>query len=619
MRSEILHRFLFKRRSNIFTEREMMKYIFSGAIILSVAAFLSLGACDDSDNITNTPLNPLISQTSDEQQKDSTSQELRAIEPLEVDFSTQLAKHNEAAYVSSQCYTKTEDANGGVHNPCFSCHVASKAPNYVDDLDLQAVYDFSAYASKNRFSNLFKDRTELVAQISDDEILEYVKKDNYTSDDEGITLANTLENVPSAWDVDKNGVWDGYVPDCYFNFDEEGFDKDPSGGYTFWRAFAYYPFLGTFWPTNGSTDDVLIRLSPEFAKDARGNVNLDVYKINLAIVESMIKQKDIAIGSVDESRFGLDLNRDGKIATASEVKYLWQKPNYNNKTKKLESFSMSYIGLAKDMLENNEHFIAPGLYPKGTEFLHSVRYIDVDADGSIVMAPRMKELRYGKKTTWNTYGQLYNAADAEAKEKVAFPDRLRNIAGNSEKGLQSGTGWVYQGFIEDANGELRPQNYEESLFCMGCHGGIGATVDTTFVFARKYDANETLSGWYHWSQKADSFKNMPDPKREDGKGEFSLYLEENHAGDEFRANNEVIGKFFDANGTLKVDEVAKMQNDISQLIVPSANRALKLNKAYKIIVEEQSYIYGRDAHIAPLENVHKEVESGTPTKVVPIR
>jgi hypothetical protein len=598
-----------------------MKYLFGGAIVLSLATFLSLGGCGDSDNNSETNTTP-SSSTSDqtnEQEQNSTSKALRAIEPLEVDFSIQLAKHNEAAYVSSQCYTKTEDENGGVHNPCFSCHVESDAPNYINDWELQTAYDFSTYTAKNRFSNLFKDRTEIVAQISDKEILEYVKEDNYKAEDGTITLAKKLQTPSSAWDVDKDGVWDGYVPDCYFNFDEEGFDKDPSGEYTLWRAFAYYPFLGTFWPTNGSTDDVLIRLASEFAQDQNGNFDLEVYKINLAIVEAMIKGKDIEIGGVDETTYGVDLDKDGSLSIADTITYVWEKPSYDSSTQKLNDFSMSYVGLAKSMLESNEHLIAPGLYPEGTEFLHSVRYIDVDENNSVSMAPRMKELRYGKKTAWNNYGKLFNAADAEAKEKAAFPDRLRNIAGDSEKGLQSGTGWVYQGFIEDANGELRPQNYEENLFCMGCHGGIGATVDTTFVFARKFDANATMRGWYHWSQNENGFKNIAEPKRADGKGEFTLYLEQNHAGDEFRANDEVMQKFFDTNGTLKANEVAKMQNDISHLIVPSANRTLELNKAYKVIVEEQSYIYGRDAHIKPLENVHRDVEGGTPTKVVPVR
>jgi len=70
-----------------------------------------------------------------------------------------------------------------------------------------------------------------------------------------------------------------------------------------------------------------------------------------------------------------------------------------------------------------------------------------------------------------------------------------------------------------------------------------------------------------------------------------------------------LEKFFDQNGTLKEKEAAKIKEDISYLLYPSTNRALKLNKAYKVIVDEQSYIYGRDAHIKPLNNVHQNIDT----------
>ena len=76
----------------------------------------------------------------------------------------------------------------------------------------------------------------------------------------------------------------------YFNFDNEGFDKDLKNNYTGWRAFAYYPFLGTFWPTNGSTDDVLIRLPETFWKDKNGNFNL--YKILPKAISDYLSKKE---------------------------------------------------------------------------------------------------------------------------------------------------------------------------------------------------------------------------------------------------------------------------------------------------------------------------------------
>ncbi|QFR50455.1 hypothetical protein FJR48_06660 [Sulfurimonas lithotrophica] len=531
-----------------------------------------------------------------------------------IDFKSTTPINNKAAYVTSQCYTKTEDNITDIkHNPCFSCHINSEAPNYIDDADLQTGFDFSEYTKSNRFINLFKDRTTLVNNISDAEILEYIKKNNYKDSNNNLLLKNKLSSLPEEWDVNSNGIWDGYMPDCYFNFDNEGFDKTPNGKYTLWRAFAYYPFLGTFWPTNGSTDDVLIRLDALFSKDTNGTFNLEIYKLNLAIVESLIKQKDVKIDSVDENKYGVDLNQNNTLDIADTVKFKWDTPDYNISTQKLSNFSMSYVGLAKEKLESNEYLIAPGLYPKFTEFLHSVRYIDIDENDTIKIASRMKELRYAKKTNWNTYSQMQNYSMTEIKEKDDFPDRLRTILGNSEKGLQTGLGWTYQGFIEDAKGQLRPQNYEETLYCIGCHSGVGAITDSTFVFQRKFEYDTFQNGWYHWAQDANGFKNIQEPKTKDDRYEYSLYLEVNHAGDEFRDNDEIIKKFFTADGELKENEITILHNDISHLIIPSKKRALDLNKAYKVIVDEQSYIYGRDAHVKPVENVHKNVIPFTST------
>ena len=298
------------------------------------------------------------------------------------------------------------------------------------------------------------------------------------------------------------------------------------------------------------------------------------------------------------------------------VKFNWVKPTYDTTTWKLTDFSMHYVGKAKELLISNEYLIAPGLYPKATQFLHSVRYIDVEeSSGDIKMALRMKELRYAKKTHWNTYAQLQNASLNEIKDKDAFPDRLRTILGNTEDGLQNGLGWIYQGFIEDEKGELRPQNYEETLNCIGCHSGVGVTADTTFAYQRKFELEDKKRGWYHWTQDSQWLKDIEEPLTRDGRGEYTLYLEENHAGDEFRDNEEIISKFFEPDGTLIASEAAKVESDISYLLAPSFERALMLNKAYKVIVDEQSYIYGRDAHLKPVTNVHEEVEIGESTQI----
>lgn len=527
-----------------------------------------------------------------------------------VDLRSKRIVANKAVYITSQCYTKTEDEAGEVHNPCMNCHVDAKRPNYVDDIGLQESYAYNEYTKVNRFTNLFKDRTEAVDAISDETILAYVREDNYMDTNGHIILAAQLEEPPTTWDYDEDGSWGGYTPDCYFDFDEEGFDKTPKGEYSGWRAFGYYPFLGTFWPTNGSTDDVLIRLPEIFQEDEDGKFDLEVYKINLSVVEAMIKETDITIEATDESQWGVDLDKDGVLSTATQVVYDWAP---------LEAHYMSYVGKAKliydgELADSQYLPMAAGLYPEGTEFLHSVRYIDV-VNGEATMAARMKELRYARKYSWNTYPQIKNAYLAEVKEKHDFPERLRAILGDMEAGLKTSYGWVYQGFIEDKDGYLRPQTYEETMYCIGCHSTIGAIVDSTFVFPRKFDHTAEQMGWYHWTQSEKGFKDIKEPILADGRHEYTLYLEQNHAGDEFRDNDEVMVKFFDADGTLKQREVDILHEDISHLIIPSAERALVLDKAYKVIVEEQSHIYGRDAHVAPVTNVHEAVEIDQSTGV----
>ncbi|HIP59036.1 MAG TPA: hypothetical protein EYH01_01245 [Campylobacterales bacterium] len=501
---------------------------------------------------------------------------------------------NDAANIPSQCYTKTEDEDGKVHNPCFNCHISSSEPNYLDDWDLQESYAFAEYAQKNHWTNLFKDRTKAVAKISDKEILNYVRVDNYPD------LADKLKNLSHDWDIDGDKKWDGYIPDCSYNFDDEGFDRDVTGGYSGWRAFGYYPFLGTFWPTNGSTDDVLIRLPMDFRMTKEGVFDIETYKVNLLIVEALIKQKSIKTFEIDENKYGVDLNKDGKLTTINKITFEYDLKNGKD---------MSYVGLAK----KKGYKIAAGFYPRGTDFLHSVRYIDTDGNNSIKMAARMKELRYGKKVNWVTYTDHQALMEEELKERHDFPDRLEVFVGDAERGISNKRGWRYQGFIEDENGALRPQTYEENLMCIGCHASLGALADSTFAYQRKFEHGTFQNGWHHWSQKG--LKDVKEPKTADGRDEYTLYLKENHAGDEFRDNDEVIKKFFNDDGTLKDDEVQKIKTDISHLIFPSQKRALKLNKAYKVIVDEQSFIYGRDATIKPVKNVHKELKPDQSTGV----
>ena len=522
---------------------------------------------------------------------------------LEVDnnISYEEIKNTRGSYVTSMCYTKTKDKkSANTSNPCYSCHTKGKIPNYINDADLQQEYNFPEEIRKNPFSNLFRDRSKSVAQISDKEILDYIRTSNYFDKNGTIALASALPQN-----------WQGYRPDCYYNFDAEGFDINPkTGGYTRWRAFRYYPFLGTFWPTNGSTDDVLIRLAPEFAQNKSGHFDKEIYKLNLAIVEAIVKQKNIKLpNSADEKRYGVDLDQNGVLGSANKIVVA----SYDK---------MSYVGKAKEELLQGKIHLALGLFPEGTEFLHSVRYIDWDEkSGHITMSKRLKELRYAKKYAWSTYSDLDRAAQSELQEALingTDESTLEVFRGDCEHGLDTGTRWRYQGFIEDKEGNLRPQTHEETIGCMGCHAGIGTTTDSVFAFPRKLEGTDKRAnnyGWNHWSQKGLAGLKEPQVRYKNFglQYEYSFYLKNNHSGNEFRNNDEVQAKFFNSDGSAKSKMLDKLHNDISILLFPSKSRALALDKGYRAMVKEQSYIYGRDANVKPMENVYKKaLEPHTP-------
>lgn len=445
-----------------------------------------------------------------------------------------------------------------------------------------------------------------MAATGREDILNYVRGDNYRDASGGIALAASLSPPPAAWDADGDGQWSGYVPDVGFRFDGEGFDLGPDGRRTGWRAFSYVPLPGTFWPANGSTDDVLIRLPEAYRQRADGTPDGAVYVTNLAIVEALIKRRDIAIPDTDEAAMGVDLDRDGTLGRATRVVYAFAP---------LDGVTMQYAGRAGVLQSRGRAPLAAGLYPVGTEFVHTVRYLDLDPAGEVTMAPRMKELRYMRKTAWRSYFDLQNAALKEAKEKHDFPDRIRLYDGSVERGITSGAGWRLQGFIEDARGALRPQTLEETVFCMGCHGGVGATDDSTFALARKLGADAPQRGWRHWTQ-GQGLRGVPDLKRADQSTDYAHYLRINGAGDEFRGNAELIRAWLTENGGLTAEKAALFRDDIAALVYPGPDRALALDAAYRLIVREQSFIRGRDATVTPQANVWRELGEEQPTGIV---
>ncbi len=506
---------------------------------------------------------------------------------------------NKTAYIPPMCYTKTVSETGMSHNPCYACHTQSTAPNYRNDQAFQMLYTFPEAGNDNPWKNLFTDKQEFISTISDADIDAYVAHSNYFDDNGSIILANTLNHLPKAWDVLDRGTWLGYIPDCYFNFDAMGFDRNPDGNITGWRAFLYTPFLGTFWPTNGSTDDVMIRLPDLFRMDASGQTDLEFYRANLGIIQAMIQEQNVTINDINESKINLDLDADGVLGTAHTIVY---DPGY-----------LHCVGKAYQSQKQARIHLVPGLFPEGTEFLHTVRYLDASGEGAVHMSQRMKEVRYARKTYWYPPQSLKSMAENDKAEDAAYPNQTMTFSGNVEIGLDNHQGWYYQGFIEDKNGDLRPQSLEETYYCMGCHTKLGATTDNVFAFPRKVAG--TPSNQFGWIHATQFHGTLSEPKRKDGAYEYTYYLNANHAGDEFRGNTEVIARFFDDEKQLKPSMAEKLHKDISTLILPSKDRARLMDKAYYKIVREQSFLYGRDATVTPVNNVHKRVEQDQPTGV----
>jgi hypothetical protein len=515
---------------------------------------------------------------------------------------------NRTAYIPPQCYAKTQGANDAARakprNSCYVCHTRSDAPNYVNDADLQLRLSLPVPALDDPWTNLFAAPTKPAA--SDDAVLAYVRRSNYFAADGSIALAHSLDPLPPEWDGNDNGRWDGFTPDAYFAFDDRGFDHRPDGSPTGWRAFAYFPFPGAFFPTNGSFDDTLIRLDPILQQDTDRNFSAAVYVVNLAIVEALMRRTDVAIDPVDERALGVDLDLDGQLGQATHVAFDAARDG-SGKTR------MHYVGRAREEETRGTLAIAPGLLPLGTELLHTVRYLDVAADGLPVMAARMKEVRYMRKVRWSSYEVARANAVRDAREQDESADGIHDVHWQKELGVYNMRGWLLEGFIEAADGSLRPQTHEETAYCEGCHGGVGGTVDNTFSMARKIGGDAPARGWFHWSQH--DLRGIAEPKRDDGRYEYTLYLKETGGGSDLGDNAEVAERFFDDKGEVRDDAVARLHRDVSTLLVPSAQRALDLDRAYLGIVAAQSFDHGRDAALVPSPRVHARAPSGALTGV----
>jgi hypothetical protein len=242
--------------------------------------------------------------------------------------------------------------------------------------------------------------------------------------------------------------------------DPEGFVRNENNGYTGWRAINFFPYA-LFTPLTGSVSGIYIRLPDHFMTDA-GRFSPEIYKENLELLESNIKNMPY------------------------EREY--------------------YYGDAGDIKVQN------GFYPVGTEFAHPLHYVDLNADGEYgagsngiaegsdmpyefpgTRSKRIKEIRYMYK--WMDVGLddiTPGEEEGDGEENEPGKEFEYYIGREGEGWVDSGTGWILAGFIENRDGELRTQTTEELAQCVGCHAKVGNTVDGVWSFQRKLPGTR---GW----------------------------------------------------------------------------------------------------------------------------
>lgn len=483
-----------------------------------------------------------------------------AYDPLAAAWASTGQIANPEAVIPAACYTDTSDGA----NPCWTCHTTGQGRNRADTVELQREAAFSEAATDNYWTALFEDRREQAAAFAAPEMEAWIAADNYT---------------PLRAALAGRAHYPGFVPDLdlHRGVDDQGFALDGSG----WRALRFKPFPGTFWPTNGAANDVWIRLPPAFRRDRSGNADGAIYRLNLALVEAAIAAppgRAREVEPVDERLIGVDLDGDDALGM----------------TRRIVALPDRYAGGAADTL------LVPGLLPLGTEFLHSLRYLDLDQPGA--RSRRVRELRYARKWRMPTGDEIAAAYAEEAREKAA--GLLPRFAGTPLAGLANDFGWRYQGFIEDAEGRLRVQTHEEQQFCMGCHSNLGVTVDGSFSLARK------LPGAAGWAPQ-DLTGQVDTPQQGHEAPEALTYFRRARGGDEFLANGELLDRFW-RDGRLDEAEVLRAaeggDRDLAWLLLPGPERADALNRAYRVKVQAQDFVRGREAPLAPPQRVLRRIK-----------
>jgi hypothetical protein len=434
---------------------------------------------------------------------------------------------NPYGHIPAQCYIETAN---GTQNPCLFCHtngaylagLGNNSPQAGYEImvgDLQLEYAFAAlnypFAPNGSIvpweNTLYPERlsAKVLALGHDPDswaMADYIREENWgpafaqrhgspLAQDTGVDAPFRL--LPGLDPADLPADGDGFVRS---NKPENGHFASEEGWITGWRAINFMPY-GIFTPHSGSVSGIYLRLPPPFMRTAAGDYDLATYAANLDLLERAIQDR-LSLGD----------------------------PSH-------------YLGGAEGVA------VERGLYPLGTEFAHPLHYVDTLADGTLdapspypgTRARRVKEVRYMYKREAFVPGQV-----APGNKVEDAP-----IYANSAQGwTDNGAGWILAGFIEAADGQLRPQTAAELTQCVGCHSGnmpqppgsyanfnsgTGNTIDSTWSFPRKWRGDDGWSEMDYLGYRAtpgamadatpgDATRAEPG-NRQAGVGEFRLFLD----------------------------------------------------------------------------------------------
>ncbi len=187
------------------------------------------------------------------------------------------------------------------------------------------------------------------------------------------------------------------------------------------------------------------------------------------------------------------------------------------------------------------------------------------------------------------------AASGEPVRRMNYPaktDFLHSVREVSidDKWMDNGMGWTLLASIVAEDGSQQRQTNEEISFSRGSHTSAGANIDQTQAFQR-------------------------DVRCGAGYIDLKLRTDVPNVGDEFRSKDEMQVRLFREDGTEDIEAMpGKIVHD---LITPSRERALRPNKACRVLVSEQSFPFRRAATVISPVNVHAHVDDQTAPTLPP--